>query len=457
MVRDLTKGAPTGVIASFAATMLLSSMMSYVYNFTDSLMVGWYVSPEALGAVSAVSGLSMVLNNLSTTIVSSFPILAGRLFGAGEHRQLKKMMANATYLSVIIVAAITAISLLILRPMVEWMNTPPELVDMSVTYMSIIILAKPLGAPSWLLGGMCRAFGDTKTPLYVSLINGFGNVVFNFLFLVVFPMGIAGAALGTLCSAFTGSIIYLFVFKKRMQLIHFGREDASPSTSMSRRLLALGLPIGIESAITSVGSMILQVAINGNGTDAVTGIAVGGKILSFFWIFFSVFESALLNFCSQNIGAKEYARVKRGIRSTLFIFLGIGAAFALLALTGIDRFVYMAFVGDSESMLEISHNYYLTQIIFFPFIAMLFTWRAGLKAFGSTVPTLLCGVAELAARLLVSFFFADNLFMLFFAGPMAWVFSSVLVAILYPITEKKELGGGFSTQRRRRERKAVKE
>jgi Na+-driven multidrug efflux pump len=196
--------------------------------------------------------------------------------------------------------------------------------------------------------------------------------------------------------------------------------------------------------------MILQAAINGNGTDAVTGIAVGGKIMSFFWIFFSVFESALLNFCSQNIGAKEYARVKRGIRSTLFVFLGIGAAFALLALTGIDRFVYMAFVGDSESMLEISHNYYLTQIIFFPFIAMLFTWRAGLKAFGSTVPTLLCGVAELIARLLVSFFFADNLFMLFFAGPMAWVFSSVLVSILYPIAEKKEFRGKIPVQKKER-------
>ena len=441
MVRDLTKGRPTGVIASFAATMLLSSMMNYIYNFTDSLMVGWYVSPEALGAVSAVSSLSMVLNNLSTTIVSSFPILGGRFFGAGEHGQLKKMMANATYLTVIIVSVITAISLLILRPMVIWMNTPSELVDMSVAYMSIILLAKPFGAPSWLLGGMCRALGDTKTPLYVSLINGFGNVVFNFLFLVVFPMGIAGAALGTLCSAFTGSLIYLFVFKRRMQLLHFGRNEAHPSLSMMKRLLALGLPIGLESAITSVGSMMLQIAINGNGADAVTGIAVGGKILSFFWLFFSVFESALLNFSSQNIGAGEYLRVKQGIRNTLFVFLGIGAAFALLALTGIDRFVYMAFVKDNASILEISHNYYLTQIIFFPFIAMLFTWRAGLKAFGSTVPTLLCGVAELIARLLVSFFFADNLFMLFFAGPMAWVFSSVLVAILYPIAEKKEFRG----------------
>ncbi len=441
MVKDLTKGSPTKLIASFAATIIMASMMSYVYNFTDSLMVGWYVSPEALGAVSSVSSLSMVLNNLSVSIVGAFSILAGRFFGAGEHTQLKKMMANATWLTIIIVTVITGISLVILRPMVILMNTPDELVEMSVTYMSIILLAKPFGAPSWLLSGMFRALGDTKTSLYVSIINGFGNVVFNFLFLVVFPMGIAGAALGTLCSAFTGSLIYLFVFKRRMHQLHFGRAEAKPSWSMMKRLLAIGVPIGLESTITSIGSMILQIAINGHGTAAVTGIAMGGKVLNLFWIFFSAFESALLNFCAQNIGAGQYLRVKRGIRTTLFVFLGVGAAFALLAFTSLDNFVYMAFVGNDAEILKVAHEYYLMQIIFFPFIAMLFTWRAGLKAFGSTVPTLFCGISEMIARLVVSFFFANNLFMLFFAGPMAWVASSILVAILYPIVQRREFRG----------------
>lgn len=446
MVKDLTQGSPTKLIASFAMTMLVSSMMSYIYNFTDSLMVGWFVSSDALGAVSAVSPLMMVLNNLSTTIVCAFPILAGRLFGAGEHTQLKKLMANATWLTVILVSAVTVISLIILRPMLVLMNTPPELIELSVSYMSVIILAKPFGAPSWLLGGLSRSLGDTKTPLYVNIVNGFGNVVFNFIFLVVFPMGIAGAALGTLCSAFTGSLIYLVVFKKRMTLLHFGKVEAKPSWQMMKRLLAIGVPIGLESAITSLGSMMLQIAINGHGADAVTGIAMGGKILNLFWIFFGAFESALLNFCAQNIGAGQLSRVKRGVRNTLFIFFGIGAAFAILSFTSLDRFVYMAFVGNDEEILSFAHSFYLTQMCFFPFIAMLFTWRAGLKAFGSTVPTLLCGVAELIARLFVSIFFADNLFMLFFAGPMAWVMSSILVAILYPIVQRREFRGKIASE-----------
>ena len=106
----------------------------------------------------------------------------------------------------------------------------------------------------------------------------------------------------------------------------------------------------------------------------------------------------------------------------------------------------MAFVGNDEAILSFAHTYYLTQMCFFPFIAMLFTWRAGLKAFGSTVPTLLCGVAELVARLFVSIFFADNIFILFFAGPMAWVLSSILVAILYPIVQRREFRGRAPTK-----------
>lgn len=437
MVKDLTQGRPTKLITSFALTMLIGSMMSYIYGFTDSLMVGWFVNSDALGAVSASSAPMLMLNNLSVTIIGAFSITAGHIFGSGDHKLLRRMMANATYLTAFLVGLITIVSLIICRPLLQLMNTPDELMEMSVTYLTIIILAKPFGAPTWLLSGMFRALGDTKTPLYIGLINGFGNVVFNFIFLYVFPMGIAGAALGTLCSTATGSLLYLILFKRKMNMLHFGREEATPSFPMMKRLLGIGIPIGLESAVTSLGSMILQAAINVHGTAAITGIAMGGKITSLFWIFFSVFESALMCFCAQNLGAGQFPRVRRGVRNTLFIFFGIGGAFFLFTLTTLDRFVYMAFVGNDTAILDFAHRYLITQMAFFPCISMLFAWRAGLKSLGSTVPTLFCGIVELIARLFVSFFFADNIQMLFFAGPMAWVGSSIFVAILYPIVVRR--------------------
>ncbi len=446
MVKDLTKGSPTRLIVVFAATMLISSLTNYLYSLTDSLMVGHFVDVTALGAVSATSPILMVLNNLSTSIISAFSITAGRIFGSGDRGALRKMMANATYLTVIIVSLITVVSLVLCGPMIEWTQTPKELKEGARIYMTILILAKPFSAPTWLLAGIFRALGDTKTPVKIGVVNGLGNVIFNFLFLVVFPMGIAGAALGTLCSALTGSVIYLIIYKRKMQMLHFGGEDARFSLRMVKRLLGIGLPIGLESAVTSLGSLILQVAVNSHGYEAVTGISMGSKIMSLFWIFFSVFESSLLCFCSQNVGAGRIDRVRRGVRNTFFIFLIIGAFFFLLALTGIDRWIYRLFFNEADLLLESTgaiieagHLYYLTQMIFFPFIAMLFTWRAGLKSFGSTVPTLFCGVMELIARVSVSLFFGSNIQLLYFAGPMAWVLSGIFVAILYPIVVKREL------------------
>lgn len=437
MVKDLTRGSPTRLIVSFAMTILLGSMMSYIYNLTDSLMLGHFVNADAFGAVNAASPFIMLINTLSFSTLSGASIVAGQMFGARDEKGLRRLMANSIYLTVAVIGLATAASLLLCRPVLVAMNTPDELLDMSLTYTLIILLAKPVSAPSWLLSGMFRALGDAKTPVYVAMVNGFGNVVFNFIFLVVFPMGIAGAALGTLCSALTGSIIYIIVFRRKMTMLHFGREDAALSMPMIKRLLGLGVPLGMEQSITTMGSVILQVAINGHGAAAVTGVAMSGKVMSLFWLLFGAFESAQLAFCAQNIGAGVFGRVKRGIRNTLLILLGIGAVFFLITSTGLDRYVYMAFIDYDDAIFSYAHSYLFTQIAFFPCIAVLFSWRAGLKSFGSTVPTVICGVIELIARISVSIFFYDNLQLLFFAGPMAWVGTAIFLGILYPIVSKR--------------------
>ena len=122
MVRDLTKGGPTRLIISFACTMLLASMMNYIYNFTDSLMVGRFVNADALGAVSATSPFLQLINNLSFATLSGVSIVAGQLFGAGHYKSLKKMMANAVYLTVAIVSVATVVSFILCRPILVAMD-----------------------------------------------------------------------------------------------------------------------------------------------------------------------------------------------------------------------------------------------------------------------------------------------------------------------------------------------
>lgn len=436
MVKDLTKGRPTGLIIMFALSMIASNALSYVYSMTDSLMVGWYVSTDALGAIGSASPFCDLITGFVAAAISGFALLAGRTFGARDHRTLRKLMANVIYLSGGLVLVATLICTVFCRTFVEWMNTPEGFVELATSYLSVIMVGMPVSAISWVCGAMFRALGDSKTPLMISGLCGALNVFFNFLFLGIFQCGIVGAAYGTLCASLTGAILYLICFCRRMQILHFGREDASFSMPLCRQLLRDGLPLGLLSSVITIGALILQMAINGHGEEVVTGINIGTRLLAILWMGIQSFEGAVVYFCAQNIGAGRVERVRGAVRNILLICIGIGGVCAALCIF-FGRYYYMLYVGENETLIKYASDYIFTQVIFFPFMAMLCIWRGGLKGIGNTMPAVMCGVIELISRLLVSFFFADNLMILYFAGPAAWVAASIYLGISFPHFLKK--------------------
>ena len=436
MTKDLTKGSPTRLIISFALSMLASGLMSYVYSTTDGLMVSWYVDVDALGAINAASPFNDLVVGFAASVISGFSILAGRIFGSGDLQRLRNVMANVVYLAAVLVGAATVICAVFCRTFVLMMNTPAGFVDMATTYLFISVLCMPVSAISWVCAGMFRALGDSKTPLTISAISGASNVVFNFFFLGVLHMGIEGAAYGTACAVALGSSLYLFFLRKRMRVLIFGKEDAAVSIPTIKILLSNGIPLGLLNGVITVGALILQIAVNGHGEDVVTGIAMGNRVLTILWMIFQSFESAIIYFCAQNLGAGRVDRVRRGVRNTLLLNLGIGAVGTLLAVL-FGKYIYMLFVGNHMEIVAIAEQYLFMQVIFFPTMVTLCMWRGGLQGLGSTVPSVMCGVIELISRAVICLFFADNLTILYFAGPLAWIGASIFLSILYPRTLKK--------------------
>lgn len=436
MVKDLTKGQPLKLILSFTLSLLVAGIMNYVYSTTDSLMASWFVSPDALGAISAASPAYDLIVGFTSVTVSGFSIFVGNIFGSGDLRKVRNIMANAVYLTVILTGIATLICVIFCRTFVLWMNTPEGFVDMATTYLSIVMFGMPISAVSWLYGGMFRALGDSKTPVYVSAIGGLSNVGFNALFMGALQQGIAGAAYGTVCANALSAVLMLLLLKKRMNLLVFGKDDMKVSASTIKILLSNGIPLGLLNSVISIGSMILQIALNGHGEAVVTGVYVGGRVLSIFWMFFQSFEQAIVYFCAQNMGAGRVERIRCGVRQTLFLCLGIGAVCTALSFP-FAKYIFMLFAGNDAEILKVAQQYLFTQIAFFPFMVTLIAWRGGLKGLGNTIPAVLCGVIELICRLVVSFCFSDNMTILFFAGPAAWIFASIFLAILYPRTLKK--------------------
>ena len=430
MMRDLTRGRPLGLIAAFAVSLLAANLMSQIYSLVDSVMVGRLVAPEGIGAIGATGNIIGVANSLGGGLISGFGITLGRYWGAGQKDKLRRVMANIWYLTTAMSLLLMVTVALTLRPMLRITHVPEELLPMALDYTYIVIYSMPLSFFGGVFGTAFRSLGDSKTPLLTSLIGGAANVGYNYLFMRVIPLGIAGAAIGTALSAGTSLLLNLVFFCRRLPMLRMRRADARPLFGEMGRLFLVGFPVGLQNSITSISGIILQDAINRQGMEAVTGVATGNKIVGMIWVMIATIETTLIFFAAQNRGAMEVRRIRQGMRETAFATLAMMAVITL-AVDLLGERLFVPFVGHDETLLSIAADMVRTQLWFFPFMVMLSMLRGTVQGMGYTAPAAICGVMELTARFVVSRT-AKTLRALYFAGPAAWVLTTLFLAVLYP-------------------------
>lgn len=430
MMRDLTRGKPLGLIATFAVSLLAANLMSQIYSLVDSVMVGRLVAPEGIGAIDATGNIIGVASSLGGGIISGFGITLGRYWGAGQADKLRRVMANIWYLTTAMSLLLMVLVALTLRPMLRLTHVPEELLPMALDYTYIVIYSMPLSFFGGVFGTAFRSLGDSKTPLLTSLVGGAVNVGYNYLFMRVVPLGIAGAAIGTALSAGTSLLLNLFFFFRRLPMLRVRRADARPLFGEMGRLFLVGFPVGLQNSITGISGIVLQDAINRQGMAAVTGVATGNKIVGMIWVMIATLETTLIFYAAQNRGALEVGRIRQGMRQTAFVTLAMMAVITL-GVNLLGKRLFVPFVGHDEALLTIAADLTRTQLWFFPFMVMLSMLRGTVQGMGYTAPAAICGVMELTARFIVSRM-AKTLRTLYFAGPAAWVLTTLFLAVLYP-------------------------
>lgn len=430
MMRDLTRGKPLGLIATFAVSLLAANLMSQIYSLVDSVMVGRLVAPEGIGAIDATGNIIGVASSLGGGIISGFGITLGRYWGAGQADKLRRVMANIWYLTTAMSLLLMVLVALTLRPMLRLTHVPEELLPMALDYTYIVIYSMPLSFFGGVFGTAFRSLGDSKTPLLTSLVGGAVNVGYNYLFMRVVPLGIAGAAIGTALSAGTSLLLNLFFFFRRLPMLRVRRADARPLFGEMGRLFLVGFPVGLQNSITGISGIVLQDAINRQGMAAVTGVATGNKIVGMIWVMIATLETTLIFYAAQNRGALEVGRIRQGMRQTAFVTLAMMAVITL-GVNLLGKRLFVPFVGHDEALLTIAADLTRTQLWFFPFMVMLSMLRGTVQGMGYTAPAAICGVMELTARFIVSRM-AKTLRALYFAGPAAWVLTTLFLAVLYP-------------------------
>ncbi len=419
----------------FALPLMLGNVFQQLYTLVDTMVVGRFVGVEALASLGAADWLNWLVLGIPTGFAQGFSILMSQNFGAGEQDELRRSVAMSIVLSAIIAAATLAVSQIFLVPTLKLLNTPENVLPGSILYLRIYFSGIPITMAYNLLSSMLRALGDGRTPLKAMIAAAITNVVLDLLFTVAFGWGIAGVAIATVIAQCV-SAVYCFIATRRLSELHPRREHFDMRRDIVAHLLRLGAPVALQNTIISIGGLCVQYVVNGFGFIFVAGFTATNKLYGLLEMAAVSFGYAISTYTGQNLGARNFSRIKRGVKSSIKMAILTSAAIGALMLV-IGRYILMLFVsgepGEVEQVLAIAYTYLAVMSCCLPILYLLYVYRSAQQGMGDTVIPMISGAVELimrvgAAMLLPLIIGQSGIYV---AEVAAWAGAAVLLMLSY--------------------------
>ena len=438
---DMTTGNPFRLLIRFSLPLLFGNMFQQMYSMVDTAVVGRVEGVGALASMGAVGWLDCLVLWVVTGFAAAFSIEISQQFGAGNIEKMKKAICMAALMSAVLAVTLTAVSLSFLRPALQLLGTPENIIDGSQTYSTIIFSGLTVIISYNLLASILRAIGDSKTPLVAMIIASLVNVCLDLLFVAVFHWGIAGAAFATMFAQIS-SCIYCLTIILRSPLLKLSRANWSIDKQMLRRLFKLGAPLALQNIIIACGGLVLQSHINSFGYIFVAGVTAGIRMVGLMQMASISFGSAVSTYVGQNLGARNYDRIRKGVTSATKLSLIVSTSLAIICLLAGKWLLRLFVSGDAETVAgAVGYAYeYLTcgSIMLFA-LYLISVYRSALQGLGDTVIPMFSGFVELAFRLTMVFILPHFIYEwgIYCSEVSAWFASAVMLGIFYFLRAKK--------------------
>lgn len=450
MTKDLTAGQPLKIIFSFAVPVFLGYLFQQFYNLVDTIIVGQFLGVQALAAVGSTGSLNFLIIGFCMGLCSGFAIPVAQRFGGADYTSMRQLIFNSWILLLIFSIVLTVPSVIFCRPLLLLLKTPEDVLDMAYSYFAVILAGIPVTLFYNILSGIIRSVGDSKTPLYFLIFSALLNIVLDLLFIAVFNLGIPGAAEATVISQAAAGILCFFYMKKKFEILRLRKEDKVISTKKMLTLAGIGVPMGLQYSITAIGSVIMQSAVNVLGSLYVASVAAAQKITVFFSTPFDALGTTLATFGGQNVGAKKFERLNKGLFSGciigfiysvtgFFIMLFFSENFALLFISGNEAPETISSIVANVRMFLIMNS------AFYFLLTLVNTVRFMIQGMGFSKIAIFAGAFELAGRACIGIFCvpAFGFIAACFASPLAWLLADLFLVPAYFICRKhliKHLG-----------------
>lgn len=430
---DMTQGNPYSVMTKFALPVLLSQVFQQLYNTADSLIVGKFLGTDALAAVSSSGTLIFLLVSFFTGLSMGSGTVISRYFGAGDDEKVSKAVHTNIAFSLLSGIFLTVVGVVFTPTILVWMQTDAEVLPGAIEYFRYYFF----GSLALVMYNNCRgilnAVGDSKRPLYYLIFSSVLNVLLDLLFVGAFRWGVWSAALATVISQMASVVLCMMYLMKKGNIFTVELKKIRFHGDMLLETVKYGMPAGIQNSVIAFANVIVQSQINSFGKLATAAYGTHAKIEGFAFMPIMSFAMAISTFISQNLGAKEYERAKKGAK------FGIIASIIMAELVGVVCYIFapqmIGFFDNNPGVIEFGVLQAHTVTLFYFLLAYSHAVAAVCRGAGKVfVPmtvmlSVWCVIRIIYIAVVMKLF--GEIKYIYPAYPITWSISSIIYFIYY--------------------------
>lgn len=441
MANDFTTGNPTKQLTKFAMPLVVSMILQNLYTVADMVIVGRFVGDDALAAVGTTGSLSMLVLMLMQGATLGMSVVISQFYGAKDNTMVKKTIVTSFYIITALAIAFGVIGAVYSRQLLQLIQVPDNILDDATTYLQIIFMGSIATALYNMVSQISRATGDSITPMIMLIVSSVLNVGFNLLFVLVFKLGVAGVAYGTIVSTFIAAIVCFIYTWRRLPILRPTRETAKLDINVIKMVMKIGVPSALQSSTLAIGHILVQTIVNGFGSTVIAAYTAATRIEALIAYPPGGFTGAMQVFTGQNVGAGNFSRVKRGFKDSLIIILGYTLVSSTVMIV-FGRQLISLFTTSDSTMLEIGREYLVLAAIGSLFCGVLQLTKSTLNGAGDASAAVWISSLELIGRIVGAFVLARYIGYIgaFAGGPIGWLIGSAFGTLRY-------LSGGWMKKR----------
>ena len=435
--RDMTHGSPWRLIIGFAIPVFLSQVFQQLYNTADALIVGRFLGDEALAAVSSSGPLIFLLISFFEGMTMGAGVTISRYFGAGDHDKVSRAIHTNVLFSLLAGLFLTVVGVLLTPTLLRWMGTDPEVLPDAIAYFRYYFM----GVLAVTMYNTCKsimnALGDSRRPLYYLILSSVTNIVLDLLFIGVFHWGVWSAAVATTISQAVSMVLCLIHLMKRGTIYQLQPKKLHLDPEMLQQIVRYGLPAGVQNSVIGFANVIVQSNINSFGKIAMAAYGAYAKLEGFAFLPVTSFTMALTTFVSQNLGAAQYDRAKKGSR------FGIISSVVIAEIIGVLMYLFapalISLFTETPEVIALGAREMRTSSLFFCLLAFSHAVAAVCRGAGKAfVPMIIMLLFWCVIRILyitIVMHIVHEIQYIYWAYPLTWSLSSIVYLIYYHFSD----------------------